>query len=100
MQGLGYLVIMLAFGGGTALVARSKGNPVWIWFAIGCLVPLGGLLAALFSRAATDEPRRFCDNCGKVLPISDTLCTGCGNDLDYPDEVIPSRRTELRLQRR
>ena len=100
MQGLGYLVIALAFGIGSALVARSKGNSVPIWFAIGCLVPLGGLLAALFSRAATDEPRRFCENCGKVLPITDTFCTGCGTDLDFPDEIIPSRRTELRMQRR
>jgi hypothetical protein len=99
MQGLGLIVIMFFFGLGSALVARSKGNPVAIWFAVGFFVPLVGLMAAIFARSAVDDPRRFCENCGKVLPITDTLCTGCGSDLDFPDDVIPSRRTELRMQR-
>jgi len=100
MQGLGLIVIMFFFGCGAALVARAKGNPVAIWFAVGFFVPFIGLAAALLARAATDEPRRFCEHCGKVLPITDTLCTGCGSDLDFPEEVIPSRRTELRMKRR
>lgn len=95
MQGLGYVVIALFLGAGTALIARSKGNPVWIWFLIGFLVPVAGLIASLFARAAADEPRRLCEDCGKVLPISDTLCTGCGKDLGYPEEVILSRREEI-----
>ena len=100
MQGLGFVVIMLFSGLGAALVARSKGNPVGIWFAVGFFVPLVGPFAAVFSRSATDEQRRLCENCGKVLPITDTFCTGCGTDLDFPEEIIPSRRTELRMRRR
>jgi hypothetical protein len=95
MQGLGLIVIMLFFGLGGALIARSKGNPVGIWFGIAFLVPVAGLIAAVFSRAAVDEPRRLCENCGKVLPVSDTLCTGCGMDLDYPENQLMSRRDEL-----
>ncbi|MCX6388977.1 MAG: hypothetical protein NTX07_09700 [Solirubrobacterales bacterium] len=100
MQGLPYLIIALFFGLGGALVARSKGNPALIWFAIAFLVPVAGLIAAIFSRSAADELRRECPTCGKVLPISDTLCTGCGTDLDYPDEMIISRRDELRRSAR
>ena len=99
MQGLGYLFIALCFGTAGALVARAKGNPVFIWFMVSFLVPFVGLIAAVASRPASDELRRECPNCGRVVPISDTLCTRCGAELYFPDELIVSRGEELRRRR-
>jgi hypothetical protein len=100
MAGLGYVFIALMFGLGGALIARVKGNPVFLWFLIAFLVPFVGLLAALLARSDNEEPRRVCDGCGKQIPVSVTFCTSCGFDLDFPDEQLPSRGDQVRAQGR
>ncbi len=92
MQGGAYLVMAFFCGLGGALIAHTKGNPRFVWFLIAFLLPFVGLIAAVFARSEAKEPMRHCDLCGKLMPVSDTLCTRCGVDLDYPDEVLPSRR--------
>lgn len=100
MGGLGFVFLMLMFGLGGALVARVKGNSVMLWFLIAFLVPGAGLIAALLVRSEDDEPRRHCDGCGRILPVSTTLCGRCGTDLDYPEVTLPSIREELGARRR
>ena len=95
MQGLPYLVIITCFGLGGALIAHVKGNPKFVWFAICAVLPFVGIMAALAARSEINEPRRRCDLCGTVMPISQTLCTRCGTDLDFPEEQLPSLRDEL-----
>jgi hypothetical protein len=96
MGGLGLIVILLGFGLGGAVIARSKGNPVFLWFLIAFLVPFAGLAAALFAPSNLDEPRRSCETCGKVVPLSQTLCSGCGAELYFPEETLPPRRVSER----
>ena len=83
-----YLVIALFFGFAGAWVARLKGNSMWVWFLISGIVPFLGLAAALLYRAEVDEPRRLCPTCGRVCMLHDALCTRCGTELEWPDELL------------
>jgi hypothetical protein len=72
------------------LIGRRKGSSFWIWALIGLVVPFLGVMLAAFYRYETDEVRRACPTCGKVVPLHDALCTRCGTELDFPepDEMI------------
>lgn len=83
-----YLIICSISGVWAGLIGRSKGSSPVIWFFIGALVPFLGVLVAAVYRHETDELRRACPTCGRIVPITDALCTRCGTELDYPDEVI------------
>ena len=99
MAGGGYLVIAFCFGLAGGIVGRIKGGSFVIWFVISFLIPVFGLLAAIFMRVEATEPRRACPGCGKVVPAHDALCTRCGSELYLPpeDELLPSKFAE-RLQ--
>jgi hypothetical protein len=83
-----YLTIAFFFGLAGGAVGRAKGSSFLLWFLISGLIPLLGLLAAVAYRVEADEPRRACPGCGKVVKLHDALCTRCGTELDYTDEVI------------
>jgi hypothetical protein len=55
---------------------------------VGALVPFLGVVLAAMYRYETDELRRQCPTCGKIVPIYDALCTRCGTELDFPDVAI------------
>lgn len=84
-----YLVIAFFFGLAGGFVGRAKGSSFVLWFAISALVPLLGLLAAVAYRVEADEPRRQCPTCGRVVKLYDALCTRCGTELEYTDEILP-----------
>jgi hypothetical protein len=83
-----YLIIAFFFGLAGAWVARLKGNSMWVWFLIAGIVPFIGLAAALLYRSEQEEPRRQCPTCGKVCMLHDALCTRCGTELEWPDEIL------------
>jgi len=85
-----YLAICLVSGFSAALIGRSKGSSPWIWFVVGAVLPVLGLIAALLYRYETDELRRQCPTCGKVVKLHDALCTRCGTELEFPDVAIES----------
>ena len=84
-----YLVIAFFFGLAGGVVGKVKGSSFWLWFLISGLIPFLGLMAAVAYRVERDEPRRQCPNCGKVVKLHDALCTRCGFELEYTDEVLP-----------
>ncbi len=87
-----YVVIALFFGLAGGIVGKMKGSSFWLWFLISGLIPVFGLLAAVFSRSELTEERRMCPGCGKVVYVHDALCTRCGTELYYPEtaaEIIP-----------
>ncbi|MEI6792206.1 MAG: hypothetical protein WCK97_03115 [Actinomycetes bacterium] len=96
MAGGGYLIIAFFFGLAGGIVGRVKGGSFVIWFVISFLIPVFGLLAAIFMRNEATEPRRACPGCGKVVPAHDALCTRCGSELYLPpdDELLPSKFAE------
>lgn len=83
-----YLIIAFFFGLAGAWVARMKGNSMVVWFAISAVVPFFGLLAALAHRSEAEEPRRLCPTCGRVCMLHDALCTRCGTELEWTEEVL------------
>jgi hypothetical protein len=90
-----YILIAVAFGIATGLVGRSKGSSFWIWAAVGAVVPLFGLIAAILFRSERDEPERRCPRCGTVQKLYVQVCNVCGEELYLPD---PSEvRTPSRL---
>jgi hypothetical protein len=81
--------VVLAFfcGLSAAVIGKLKGSSFLIWFLVGAVLPLLGTVAAVFYRSEHREPRRRCPECGKVLPIHVQVCTRCGRDLGWPEEL-------------
>jgi ribosomal protein S27AE len=83
-----YLIICLFFGLAGGFVGRAKGSSFFLWFLISALVPFFGLLAAVLYRYETDELRRECPRCGKVVKLYDQVCMRCGEDMEFPETAI------------
>ena len=83
--GVEYLVIAFFFGLATAIVGKGKGSSFFIWFLIGSVLPLLGLIAVILYRVDKDEPERQCPNCHKALKLYVQVCPRCGTDLYLPD---------------
>jgi uncharacterized paraquat-inducible protein A len=83
--GFEYVFIALLSGLVTGAVGRNRGSSFWLWFAIGAVIPVGGLIAAILQRPEKEEPERQCPSCGKVLKLYVQVCPRCGTDLYLPD---------------
>ncbi len=84
-------MIAISFGLAAGIVGRSKGSSFFIWFAVGAVIPVFGLIAAFLYRSEHDEPERRCPECGKVLKLYVQVCPRCGTDLYLPGEDEPVR---------
>lgn len=82
-----YLVIAFFFGLAGGAVGKIKGSSFFLWFLISAIVPVLGLITAIFYRMDLDEPRRQCPGCGKIVKLHDALCTRCGTELEWTDDV-------------
>jgi uncharacterized paraquat-inducible protein A len=90
---MAYLVIAVCFGLAGGIVGRIKGSSFWLWFLISAAVPIFGLLAAIAYRFDRDEPRRQCPKCERVTKAYDALCTRCGEELEYPEDLLAPEST-------
>ena len=90
MNGMGLIVILLAFGVAGGIVGRIKGSSFVIWFLISFCVPFIGLLTAVCYRYESRELRRECPGCGKIVKLHDALCTSSGTELEFPEVAIAS----------
>ena len=88
MEGGAYLVIAFFFALAGGVVGKLKGSSFWLWALISGIIPVFGLLAAVFYRVESDELRKQCPRCGRVVMLYDALCMRCGNELDFPDTAI------------
>jgi hypothetical protein len=80
-----YVVIAVAFGLATGIVGRIKGSSFFIWFLIGTVLPVLGLIAAFLYRFERFDPERRCPRCGAVQKLQVQVCTVCGEELYLPD---------------
>ncbi len=83
-----YLVLMFFFGLSAGVIGKIKGSSFFIWFVVGAGLPVLGTVAAMLYRYERNEPRRQCDECGRVMPITDQVCRRCGADQEYPSQVL------------
>jgi len=79
------LVILTAFGLATGIIGRAKGSSFFIWFLVGFVLPLIGLVAVILSRFEKTEPERRCPRCGAVQKLYVQVCNVCGEDLYLPE---------------
>ena len=92
----------MAAGGFYALIAillrprhrvrrARKGSSFFIWFIVGAVIPVFGLIAALLYRGEHVEPERRCPRCGAIHKLHVQVCNKCGLDMYLPpvDEVRP-----------
>jgi membrane protein implicated in regulation of membrane protease activity len=86
-----YILFAIWMGLAAGVVGRIKGSSFFIWFMIGAVVPVLGVLAAVFYRSDRDELRRQCPGCGRIVMLHDAICTRCGFELEFPDIAIESR---------
>lgn len=86
MAGMGYVFICFCCGLSAGIIGRWKGSSFWLWFAIGAVLPILGIIAALLWRYEDNEPYRECDECGNVMPLYQQVCNHCGADQQWPDE--------------
>jgi Zn ribbon nucleic-acid-binding protein len=87
MSGMGYVFICFCCGLSAAIIGRWKGSSFWLWFAIGFVIPIIGTIAALLWRFEDNEVFRECDECGHVMPLYQQVCTHCGADQEWPEEL-------------
>lgn len=92
--GLEYPVIALSFGLATGIIGRGKGSSFLIWFIVGTVLPLIGIVAVILHRSEKVEPERRCPTCGKVLKLYVQVCPRCGTDLYMPDPAEVYRPAE------
>ena len=83
-----WLVLMFFFGLSAGVIGKIKGSSFWVWFAIGSVLPILGTIAVLCYRSERNEPRRECDECGYVMPITSQVCRRCGADQSLPERVL------------
>jgi hypothetical protein len=84
-MGFEYVLIAGLCGLATGIIGRGKGSSFLIWFFVGTVLPLIGLVAVILYRSEKQEPERRCPNCGKVLKLYVQVCTRCGTELYLPD---------------
>ena len=87
MEGLAYAIIALSFGLATGFIGRGKGSSFFIWFLIGTVLPLFGLVTVILYRSEEEEPERPCPRCGKTLKLYVQVCPRCGADLYLPERA-------------
>ena len=97
---MSWVIIFVCFGLAGGIVGRLKGSSFFLWFLISALLPGIGLVAALLYRFETNELRRQCPECGKVVKMYDALCTRCGAELEFPDVAIAPESSTPRLRAR
>ncbi|HEY8000978.1 MAG: hypothetical protein ACHQJ5_07490 [Vicinamibacteria bacterium] len=85
MAGGLYILFAFSFGLLTGIVGRRKGSSFVIWFVVGAVLPVLGLIAAILYRSEHTEPERRCPRCGAVQKIHVQVCTRCGLDMDLPE---------------
>ena len=80
-----FLVIAFFFGLAGGVIGKIKGSSFFLWFLIGMVIPLFGLVAVFLFRSEREEPERLCPTCGKILKLHVQVCTRCGTELYLPD---------------
>jgi hypothetical protein len=87
VAGGAYILIAVTFAIATGVIGRSKGSSFLLWFVIGGVVPLLGLIAVILFRREADEPVRRCPSCDKELKLYVQVCSRCGADLYLPERT-------------
>lgn len=85
---MAYIVLIIFTGLSAGIVAKTRGNSFWLWFAIGFVLPVFGTIAALLYRRDSEVEKRQCPECGNSIAIHDQVCMKCGRDLEWSGDTF------------
>jgi hypothetical protein len=91
-----YVLLMLLSGLAAGVIGRRKGSSFFIWFLVGAVVPVLGIVAAILFRREHAEPERRCPRCGAVHKLYVQVCHHCGEDMYLPDPREVRQGPDLR----
>jgi hypothetical protein len=93
-----YLLIWLAFGVVSAMIANSKGNSGCAWFVVGVLLGPIGLLMSFFT-SDNEKEKNFqkgntkkCPYCAEYVKEEAIVCKHCGRSLGRGDSDFDIER--------
>jgi hypothetical protein len=99
-MGGGTELIPIAFflGLSAGVIGKLKGSSFLLWFVIGAVTLGLGIVAALLYRVERNEPVRPCPTCRNLVPVTNQVCTRCGEDLVWlePELEDPAPPAALR----
>lgn len=84
---MAYVIIAVCCGVATGTIARAKDSSFLIWFIVGLVFNVLGLVAAVLYQGEREEPERRCPQCGKIEKLYVQICTRCGTELYLPDSA-------------
>ncbi|MDQ3726600.1 MAG: hypothetical protein M3335_12055 [Actinomycetota bacterium] len=85
MEGGAYIAIAVSSGLAAAIIGKAKGSSFFLWFLVGAVIPILGIVAVILYRREHDEPERLCPRCGSVQKLYVQVCSVCGEELFLPD---------------
>ncbi len=81
----GVVIIWLACAFGCAAIASSKNRSAFVWFWLGLILGIIGILIIGFMKAEKgdgDEESRFpCPSCAEMVLVQAKVCRHCGKEL-------------------
>ena len=83
-MGFEWVFLAILFGIATGIIGRAKGGSFFIWFIVGSVLPILGLVAVVLMRNEDEEPERRCPNCNNIVKLYVQVCPRCGMDLYLP----------------
>jgi len=96
---VGIVIVWIACAFGCAAIAKSKNRSTLVWFLLGLILGILGLLIIGFMKAKeVDGHSQFpCPSCAEMILVQSTVCRYCGIDLPELDSptgnVMPSEPT-------
>jgi hypothetical protein len=85
------VLVLVGSGLVTAVIGKAKGSSFFLWFVIGAVLPVIGIIVVLAYRSEHREPERRCPRCGAVQKLYVQVCNVCGEDLYLPEDASEVR---------
>ena len=95
-MGVPYVIVALSSGLATGIIGRAKGSSFFIWFLVGTVLPILGLIGVILYPVEKDEPERLCPTCRAVVKLHVQVCPRCYTELYLPDDPREIRRPAAR----
>ena len=84
------IIVGIFFGVVAAVIARYKGRNEFVWFVVGFLFQIIGLIVVFFPPVVKMGVNKLCPRCAEIVKANATLCKHCHSPLDvyYEAKVV------------
>ena len=74
-------IVWIACAYGCAAIASSKNRSAFVWFWLGLILGIIGILIIGFMKAEEGERRFPCPSCAEMVLVQAKVCRHCGKEL-------------------